>query len=110
MLQDTVSNPAIGRMKLQFWRDAIKGIAEVRRLRRRGALAHEGAGRLEQAPATSHRARTPRGVEIRESAAVSLEAHHRRTRALFRDTRGLVLSVYSRRKSSRIPRTGRSSP
>ena len=29
-IQDTVSNSMIGKMRLQFWRDAIKHISDVR--------------------------------------------------------------------------------
>lgn len=29
MIQDTVSNAMLGKMKMQFWRDAVKQIAEV---------------------------------------------------------------------------------
>ena len=30
MIQDNVSNTMIGRMRMQFWRDAVKGISDVR--------------------------------------------------------------------------------
>lgn len=30
MVQDSVSNPMIGKMRMQFWRDAVKGISDVR--------------------------------------------------------------------------------
>jgi hypothetical protein len=29
MVQDSVSNPTIGKMRMQFWRDAVKGITDV---------------------------------------------------------------------------------
>jgi hypothetical protein len=29
-VQDTVSNAMLGKMRMQFWRDAVNGIAEVR--------------------------------------------------------------------------------
>ena len=29
-VQESVSNPTIGKMRMQFWRDAIKGISDVR--------------------------------------------------------------------------------
>lgn len=31
MVQDTVSNPIIGKMRFQFWRDAVQSLIEVRR-------------------------------------------------------------------------------
>lgn len=33
MVQDSVSNPVIGKMRMQFWRDAVKGMSDVRMLR-----------------------------------------------------------------------------
>jgi NADH dehydrogenase [ubiquinone] 1 alpha subcomplex assembly factor 6 len=30
MVQDNVSNAMIGSMRMQFWRDAVKGINDVR--------------------------------------------------------------------------------
>lgn len=30
MIQDTVSNPMLGKMRMQFWRDAVKQISAVR--------------------------------------------------------------------------------
>lgn len=30
MIQDSVSNPMIAKMRIQFWRDALRGIADVR--------------------------------------------------------------------------------
>ncbi|EEB98193.1 hypothetical protein MPER_02344 [Moniliophthora perniciosa FA553] len=30
MVQDAVTNPTIGAMRMQFWRDAVKSISEVR--------------------------------------------------------------------------------
>lgn len=30
MVQETVSNQVMGKMRFQFWRDALTGIAEVR--------------------------------------------------------------------------------
>lgn len=32
MVQEAVSNPVIGKMRMQFWRDAVKSIADVRSL------------------------------------------------------------------------------
>jgi hypothetical protein len=29
MVQDNVSNAMIGKMRMQFWRDAVKGISDV---------------------------------------------------------------------------------
>jgi hypothetical protein len=31
MIQDNVSSSIIGEMKMQFWRDAVKSLADVRR-------------------------------------------------------------------------------
>jgi len=31
MVQDNVSSSIIGEMKMQFWRDAVKSLADVRR-------------------------------------------------------------------------------
>ena len=31
-VQEAVSTPMIGRMRMQFWRDAVKGISDVRPL------------------------------------------------------------------------------
>ena len=31
MVQDNVSSSMIGEMKMQFWRDAVKSLADVRR-------------------------------------------------------------------------------
>jgi len=31
MVSDNVSNSMIGKMRMQFWRDALKGISAVRR-------------------------------------------------------------------------------
>ena len=31
LVQDAVSSPMVGKMRMQFWRDAIKQISEVRR-------------------------------------------------------------------------------
>lgn len=33
-IQETVSNPAIGRMRLQFWRDAVRDLSNVSSLLR----------------------------------------------------------------------------
>lgn len=30
MVQESVSNPMIGKMRMQFWRDAVKGMSDVR--------------------------------------------------------------------------------
>jgi NADH dehydrogenase [ubiquinone] 1 alpha subcomplex assembly factor 6 len=30
MVQDNVSSPIIGEMRMQFWRDAVKSLADVR--------------------------------------------------------------------------------
>lgn len=30
MVQDSVSNPMIGKMRMQFWRDAVKAMSDVR--------------------------------------------------------------------------------
>ena len=60
-VQETVSNTVIGKMRMQFWRDAVKGISDVRRrvllgLCRveRDALMCSCVG---QTPQTPHRAR-----------------------------------------------------
>lgn len=31
MVQDTVSNPIIGQMRFQFWKDVVQSLIEVRR-------------------------------------------------------------------------------
>ena len=33
MVQDSVSNVMLGKMRMQFWRDAVKSLADVRAFR-----------------------------------------------------------------------------
>jgi NADH dehydrogenase [ubiquinone] 1 alpha subcomplex assembly factor 6 len=50
MVQDQVSNPMIGKMQMQFWRDAVESIADVRMtsLNPRRALTHIWPGQTTQ--------------------------------------------------------------
>jgi NADH dehydrogenase [ubiquinone] 1 alpha subcomplex assembly factor 6 len=51
MVQDEVSNPMIGKMQMQFWRDAVKSIADVRMTSHtsRRALTHIWPGQTTEA-------------------------------------------------------------
>jgi len=51
MVQDHVSNQTIGRMRMQFWRDAIKGISDGRPPRHPIALALYAASQSAHLPA-----------------------------------------------------------
>jgi hypothetical protein len=52
-VQDTVSSPVIGEMRMQFWRDAVKSLAVVRH----SSMYHlAGDGRdIGQTPTSPHR-------------------------------------------------------
>ncbi|KAF8914932.1 isoprenoid synthase domain-containing protein [Mucidula mucida] len=49
-VQDSVSNPMIGQMRMQFWRDAVKGIADDRPPRHPIALALHAATQKSRLP------------------------------------------------------------
>ncbi|KAF9267427.1 hypothetical protein L218DRAFT_920270 [Marasmius fiardii PR-910] len=50
MISDTVSNPTIGMMRMQFWKDAVKGISDGKPPRHPIALALHDASRISSLP------------------------------------------------------------
>ncbi|KAG7088429.1 hypothetical protein E1B28_012422 [Marasmius oreades] len=50
MVSDTVSNPTIGMMRMQFWKDAVKGIVDGNPHRHPIALALHDASRITNLP------------------------------------------------------------
>jgi len=52
MIQDNVSSSIIGEMRMQFWKDAVKALAEVRWLPAYSFTSHEHD--LGQTPTSPH--------------------------------------------------------
>ncbi len=76
MIQDNVSSSIIGEMKMQFWRDAVKGVIDVRR-----PLIFYLAGRehdLGQTSTSSHRSSSIRHVAKCSYPTVSSKEDRRR--------------------------------
>lgn len=76
MVQDNVSSSMIGEMRMQFWRDAVKSLVDVR-----CHLIHYFTGRecdIGQTPASPHRPSSARRNATYPPSIVSPEENCRR--------------------------------
>jgi hypothetical protein len=76
MVQDNVSSSIIGEMKMQFWRDAVRSLADVRWPFIRCFIGREHY--LGQASAPPHRSGFTRHIANGSSSTVSYEENCRR--------------------------------
>lgn len=80
MVQDSTSNQMIGQMRMQFWRDAIRGINDVLVYYFLARRAETHFGRLTgAAPEASNCACLARGFAAFPSTNVSSQTDYRRT-------------------------------